>query len=388
VERVVYDQGKLGLHQFYGGETNAYTESITQFIVGDLLEYTERMGVNAGAIREAAQTPPEEMTWLTGQQLEQYGIVTGEADESGLSWQLKSDTLGDAKKGSTTPSMVGSSVQSNGQVANFEIGCPRSPFSKSDRVLADQRMRRMLYLSGGRLPAEITDGGIPDSMSDWEAYFSLSFKLSMGLLDQSKGRLMPILIHLHGQPAESLGELCGLDGCEFPSAFMFDDTDDERLRGGIHDVLGENSLTVLFDVMKELNGNGTAVGGFDPGWYPFTERVFRNRKVFVTYIDIDDMRRIAEEPPTRVKLELEPIQGRFLVGEQFVDELQPPTSELLFPSFARGVKFDVFLEICESKAPDRVKSNRYHLYDYLDSSDDPKRPLPRSPARRKNSPTK
>lgn len=389
VERIIHNEGRLGLHQFYGGTSNAYTESITQFIVGDLLEFAERMGIDARVIREAAQTPPEEMTWLDKQQLEHYGIVTGKADASGTNWQLRSDSSQSDKKTSATPTLVGSRVQTNGQVANFEIGCPMSPFSTSDRLLADQRIERMLYLLGGRQTADVISDSIPDDAGPLETgrYFSLLTDLRMGLFDRSAGRLVPVLINLHGQSVESMGEICGLDGCEFPAHFSFEGTGPPRFKNGIHEVLGGNMVATLFDIRGTLDENRTFVGGmrgFGPGWYPFTQRVFRNRRVFVTYVDIDDMRTLVSEPSTEMKLELEPKMGRIFVRDTFLDYIEPPVSELLFPSLSRGFDLSVFLEICESQAPDRTKSLLRHRYDYLDSSDDPKRPLPSSSIRQTN----
>lgn len=383
VERIIYEHGHLGLHQFYGGATNEYTETVTQFVMADLLRFAEQMGIDSAVIREAAQTPPEEMTWLNRKELTAFGVVTGEGDAQGTTWQLKPWSSGSDQEGAVTPTVIASRVQAGGQVAQFEIGCPMRPFARGERELVDQRIERMLFLSGGLLPDEIDVRlkALVDrrrlSVMQHLDYSSLSSNLRHALSDQIYGRLMPILVSIHGRSASSLHSVCGLDGCAFPAVSSFARGDVPDWESGVPQLRAEDMEVTLFDVSEENDSAYIlALPGRGPGWYPFTERSSNNRRLFVTYIDIDDLRMLLDERIPEIEIGLKPKVGRFFDGDKFIDSLSPPISEIAFPDLLKGFDLGVFMEICASKAPSRIQAFPSNRYKFMDDSRDPKWSLP------------
>ncbi|MEE9433887.1 MAG: hypothetical protein V3V15_06580 [Sphingorhabdus sp.] len=67
--------GRLGLHQFYGSDSNIGDVGLTQRISGTIVSYLDRMGVNAKSFSIASLTDKSEMTWLTASQAISIGLA-------------------------------------------------------------------------------------------------------------------------------------------------------------------------------------------------------------------------------------------------------------------------------------------------------------------------
>lgn len=67
--------GRLGVHQFYGGNEKLKEQSSTQYLTGSLLEFVRKVGVSTEAIEIATQTPPNAMYIFSQSQLVSLRIV-------------------------------------------------------------------------------------------------------------------------------------------------------------------------------------------------------------------------------------------------------------------------------------------------------------------------
>lgn len=85
IKRTVEPEGKLGVHQFYGGKgTSGYVESTTQYLTSQLLQYTAHMGVSIETLKYAFQTPPRSMYVFTPEEINQYSIAVSQREDATL----------------------------------------------------------------------------------------------------------------------------------------------------------------------------------------------------------------------------------------------------------------------------------------------------------------
>ncbi len=76
--RDISEEGKLGVHQFYGKSSEKSdndVQSTSQLVSAELINYTLNMGASIEAIEIALRTPPNSMHIFTRDELNLYGLI-------------------------------------------------------------------------------------------------------------------------------------------------------------------------------------------------------------------------------------------------------------------------------------------------------------------------
>lgn len=76
VERLVSDEDRLGVHQFYSANDEAVGSELVQALVGLTLIHALRMGIDAGVIVAASGTSPNSIHWFDREEIVAFGLDT------------------------------------------------------------------------------------------------------------------------------------------------------------------------------------------------------------------------------------------------------------------------------------------------------------------------
>ncbi len=112
LRRTVGTGGRVGVHQFYGGE-RALGDSTTQLAIVTIASYLAKMGVNRELLDAASLVPATSILWLTSQQL--HNTRLDNSRPMVLPWEIKAAQNG-------TPALLTAQEITNGRWVKILLG--------------------------------------------------------------------------------------------------------------------------------------------------------------------------------------------------------------------------------------------------------------------------
>lgn len=88
--RSIGDGAKLGVHRFSSPRRSPDDLALGQYITGTLLEYLRTTTVSTSLIDRASKVPPNEIAWLTEEELDQFNLRTAGV----ATWSLDAEEIG------------------------------------------------------------------------------------------------------------------------------------------------------------------------------------------------------------------------------------------------------------------------------------------------------